>query len=143
MDDQRPVLRWSQLTVGETLGPYQWVAEAEDVAAFRAAVGDHELPAAEGEDVAPPAMLTFPFLQLLEQSRRPRPGTVHAQQEFHFLAPLRVGATLQLTGVLSGMWVKRGRRYFQIDAEAVDDRGRRVATSVTVAVYPDSDIAPA
>ncbi len=134
------VLDWSEITVGDTLGPYIYDVSAEVVRQFRDAVDDHELLHVSGEEVAPPALLTFPFLQLIETWRAPRSGTVHASQEFEFLAAVRVGARLTVTGVLVGMYLRRNRRLFQVDAKAVDERGVEVARSVTLGVYPDVDV---
>lgn len=136
----RSVLDWAALTVGEALGPYVYDVTPQVVAGLRDAVGDHELEQVDGQDVAPPALLTFPFLQLVETWYAPRPGTVHASQEFELLAPLRVGAQLTVTGVLTAMYLRRGRRFFQVEAVAVDDRAVEVARSVTLVVYPEVDV---
>lgn len=125
------------MTVGERFGPFRYEVSEDLVRRYRLAVDDHELEVVDGEPVAPPALLTFPALQLIEDSYAPRPGGIHAQQDFEFLAPIRVGAVLTLTGVLSMMQLKRGRRYFTVESVAVDDRGVEVARSRTVGLYPD------
>ncbi len=134
------MLTWELLTVGERLGPYRYVCSADVVDLFRAAIGDTELLELDGVALAPPALLTFPFLQLVETWYDARPGTVHARQDFTLLAPLRVGAELTVTGVLTSMHLKRGRRYYEVQASATDELGVEVATSTTLGIYPDVDV---
>lgn len=134
------MLTWELLTVGEHLGPYRYVVDPDVVRGFREAIGDSELLELDGELLAPPALLTFPFLQLVETWYAPRPGTVHARQDFELLAPLRVGAELTVTGVLTSMHLRRGRRYYEVQASASDERGVEVARSTTLGVYPDVDV---
>ena len=134
------MLTWELLTVGERLGPYHYACTPDVVARFRDAVDDHELEELDGVALAPPALLTFPFLQLVETWYAPRPGTVHARQEFTLLAPLRVGAELTVTGVLTSMHLRRGRRYYEVQASASDERGVEVARSTTLGIYPDVDV---
>ena len=137
----RPVQDWATLTVGEEFGPYRFEVGAELVAEYRDVIGDHEVTEADGVAVAPPTILTFPMLQLVEDKYAPRPGGVHASQDFELLAPVRVGAQLTVTGVLVEMSLKRGRRYFTVASTVVDDREVEVARGRTVVLYPDADVA--
>lgn len=134
------MLDWDTLTVGDVLGPFVYDVSADRTRRLRAAIHDHTLERIGGVEVAPPALLTFAFVQLVETWRAPRPGTVHASQELELLAPVRVGALLTVTGVLVAMYLRRGRRFFQIEASAVDDRTVEVARSVTLVVYPEVDV---
>ena len=115
------------MDVGQQLGPYEYKVEPHVVESFRAAVGDYE-----DLSCAPPALLTVPFLQLVGSG----PGVIHAAQEFEFLAPLRVGAVLTLAGKVAAEEERRGRRYFTVEAVAVDDTGVEVARSRTVGLLP-------
>ena len=139
----RPVQDWATLTVGEEFGPYRFEVGAELVAEYRAVTGDHEVVSVDGVAVAPPTILTFPVLQLVEDKYAPRPGGIHASQDFEFLAPVRVGAVLAVTGVLVEMALKRGRRYFTVASTVRDDRGVEVARGRMVGLYPDVDVAEA
>lgn len=93
-----------------------------------------------GEQVAPPMVLTFCFLQLLESSYAPPPGVIHAAQDFELLAPVRVGAVLRATGTVTERYLRRGRRYYTVAAQAVDERGVLVARSRTTGLYPGVDL---
>jgi len=68
------------------LGPYRNARTADVVARYRDAVGDHELRELDAVALAPPALLTFPFLQLVETWYAPRPGTVYTRQAYTLLA---------------------------------------------------------
>ena len=131
---------WDLLHVGETFGPYRYEVRMEVVDALRAAIGDEELTQVDGQPVAPSMLLTFPFLQLIESKYEPPPGVIHAEQEFDLLAPVRVGAVLTCTGMITGMWLRRERRFYSVASEAVDDSGVLVARSRTTAVYPNLDL---
>ncbi len=138
----RPVQDWARFTVGERFGPYRYEVTQAVVTALRTAVGDWSLTSVGGEQVAPAMILTFPFLQLIESAYVPRPGVIHAEQEFELRAPVRVGATLTCTGRLTSMFLRRERRYFRVTAQAADERGTVVARSITTALYPDVDLRP-
>ena len=125
------------MTVGETFGPFRYEVTPDLVERYRAVIGDREVETVDGEPVAPPTLLTFPVLQLVDDAYEPRPGGIHAQQDFDFLAPLRVDVVLTVTGVLTTMQLKRGRRYFTVESSVVDDRGTEVARARTVGLYPD------
>lgn len=132
----RPAFDWDALMVGEEFGPFQYELPAELVNAYRRAVGDHELELVDGIAVAPPTILTFAFLHLIEHKYQPHPGGVHAEQEFAFMAPLRVGAVLTVTGVLTAMELRRGRGYFTLTASAEDDARTEVARARVTGVHP-------
>jgi hypothetical protein len=136
----RPRLDWDTLRVGDPVGPYTYAVEPAVVEALRSAIGDRELLEVDGEPVAPAALLTFPFLQLVEAAYEPPPGVIHAVQEFDLMAPVRVGATLTCVGSVTAKFLRRDRRYYTVSAEATDDRGIRVARSRTTGVYPDVDL---
>jgi hypothetical protein len=121
---------WDLLRVGETFGPYRYEVRTEVVDALRTAIGDEELTHVDGQPVAPSMLLTFPFLQLIESKYEPPPGVIHAEQEFDLLAPVRVGAVLTCTGMITGMWLRRERRFYSVASEAVDETG----------VYPHIDL---
>jgi len=137
---ERPVQDWATLTVGETFGPFRYDVTRERVEAYRAVTGDHEVELVDGEAVAPSTLLTFPMLLLVEDKYRPRPGGIHARQVIDLLAPLRVGAVLSVTGTLTEMRLKRGRRYFTVECVVVDERGATVARGETVGIHPDVDV---
>lgn len=135
------MLDWAALTVGETFGPYRYEVSAGVVRQYRLAVGDREVEEVDGDAVAPPTILTFPFLQLIESRYVSRPGGIHAQQDFELLAPVRVGAVLTVSGVLTMMQLKRGCRYFTVEGSAIDERGVAVARSRTVGIYGHAELA--
>ena len=140
MTNLPPVLDWAELVVGTSLGPYSYYVSDQVTRRLRAALGEVTVAGQGPDELAPASLLTFPFLQLIETWRRPRPGTVHAQQEFELLAPLRVGATLTVRGVLTEVAERRDRRFFVVTASAEDERGSLVARSVTRVLYPAVDI---
>jgi len=136
----RPILDWETLTVGEEFGPFRYEVSAERVAAYRSVTGDDSVEVVDGEAVAPPTILTFPMLLMVDYKYTPRPGCIHARQVFELLAPVRVGATLTVTGVLTEMRLKRGRKYFTVESTAADERGRTIARGETVGLYPSIDL---
>lgn len=138
----RPVQDWDALVVGERFGPYRYDVTAEIVRRYRLAVGDHEIGEVDGAEVAPPTILTFPVLQLIDDKYVPRPGGIHAQQDIELFAPVRVGAMLTVASLLTAMQLKRGRRYFTVESSVVDERGVEVARARTTGLYPDDEATP-
>ena len=131
------------MTVGETFGPYLYEVTEMLVDGYRRAVGDQAIERIDGESVAPTTLLTFPVLQLTSTRWRQRPGGVHAAQTFETLAPIRVPCVLSITGQLTEMYLRRGRRYSVVEASVRDDRGVEVARARTVGLYPGEDLGDA
>ena len=56
----------------------------------------------------------------------PPEGGFHAQQEFEFINPLKVGKKVRVTGKLVDRYIKRGREYFVAEFVAVDEDGLEI-----------------
>ena len=50
---------------------------------------------------------------------------------------------LSITGQLTEMYLRRGRRYSVVEASVRDDRGVEVARARTVGLYPGEDLGDA
>ncbi len=128
------------MVVGETFGPFEYVISKQLVTDYRTAIGDFEIDHIDGEEVAPLTLLTFPVLQLTSTRWQPRPGSVHASQTFESLAPIRVPSVLTVTGQLTEMYLRRGRRYSVIEATVLNEDGTVVARGRTVGLYPNEEL---
>jgi len=122
------------------LGPYRNARTADVVARYRDAVGDYELRELDARRTGPAGAADVPVPAARRDLVRPaarhrlRPPSVHAAR------PLRIGAELPVTGVLTSMHLRRGRRYYKVQATASDERGVEVARSTTLGIYPDIDV---
>lgn len=136
VDEELPLMTWHLLGLGAELRPLRYPVTREVVDALSAALG--RPVASSAGQVLPPALLTFPMLQAIDNTWRPRPGLVHTSQEYRWTAAVHVGSTLTVTGLVSELRLRRGRRYFTIET-ALDEGGSPVATGTSTFLYPEGD----
>ena len=113
--------------VGEKSGTYHEKIDAETVASFRKVVG------ASGDDV-PPTYITRlrqGEFAICERLRIPLSRVLHGEQTYEYLAPLRVGMSLEFETKISNAFEKKGASahlsFFILETEVRDESKTRVA----------------
>jgi len=62
----RPIQDGATLTVGETFGAFAYEKSADRFAAYRSVTDDRTVATVDGVPVAPPTILMFPMLLMVE-----------------------------------------------------------------------------
>jgi acyl dehydratase len=106
----------------------RFTVDEGDVQRFRAAVGT------PGPGVPPTFVTTAEFAAFPAVVGDPELAldfarVVHADQEYEFARPLRVGETLSLRSRIAQARAKGGNAFLTIETHLVDDRGAVVATA--------------
>lgn len=96
-----------------------------------------------GDIIAPPAMASqFTLLPSDQLFTDPTLGVdyqmlVHAEQEYHFCAPVRPGDVLVVKGRIKDIYEKRTLQFLIWETEVVNQRGENVVTgTATMVIRP-------
>ena len=113
--DQRILLDWEALEVGETFERYEYVLTQEMIASYRKGVMDPEA--------------AFPTIShkvdVKQYNKRYRDdGSVNARCAFHCYNPPLPGKKLTVTAWIADKYLRRDKPYMVIEATAVDEDGR-------------------
>lgn len=127
------------MTAGQALAPVTFEVTQHVVTELLQVLGVPG-PVRAGAD-APAGLHAIAALYLMESQHVIPPGSVHAEQEVDQLAPLRVGTTLHLGGVVGDVRERKGRRWVTVDGTAHDDEGTLLATTRTTVVLPPERVA--
>jgi len=123
----KPIL-FDDIRVGQALGPVTHDVTVEMVRRYAEATGDAGPEARAADPVAPASMAALFSTRLMGRVGIDRPGgSIHAKQEYRFLAPLRAGQTATTTGTVVEKFERRGRRYVVFETLTVDAQQRPVA----------------
>jgi N-terminal half of MaoC dehydratase len=106
----------------------RFTLDAERVERFRDAVG------AQGEGVPPTFVTAAEFSSFPEVVGDPELGldfsrVVHAEQEYVFERPLRLGETVRVRSRIAQARERAGQGFLTIETRLVDDAGETVATA--------------
>ena len=123
----KPIL-FGDIAIGQELGPISHNLTAEMVRRYAEATGDSSPEAFADVPVAPPSMATIFSTRLMGRVGIDRPaGSIHAKQEYSFLAPIPSGQVVTTTGKVVEKFEKRGRLYVVFETLTVDARNRPVS----------------
>ena len=134
------MMDWNSLRVGESFGPYKYDITPEIASRYRDALSDNEIQTLDSVAIVPPTLLTFPVLQMVDDKYFQRPGMVHTQQDYTFLAPVAVGEKLTTVGILTHMFLKRERRFLEIETSTRNERGQEVLTARMQLMHPPDSL---
>jgi hypothetical protein len=96
--DNRLEMRAENLHPGLRLGPIFYVVEAEQIAAFAAAMRTSN-PLYRGDSpITPPTMRLLDYALLIAQHFKGGKGGVHAKHRGEFLEPIRTGQAVRVDG---------------------------------------------
>ena len=122
------------LTSGDAYGPLELSLSAEVVEELLDLLGVPERGRAVSH--APTGLLAIAALHLMERQHVIPPGSVHAEQEVEQLAPVPLGTTLVLRGVIADVRLRKNRRWVTVAGTAHGQDGALFATTRTTVVLP-------
>lgn len=135
---------FADLAPGQDWGVHHWTLTADFARGWREITGDdfpiyHDGPqarAAYGAPIAPPS-IAFIFLTEAIQALMPNraPGGVHARQTLRFLAPIHVGDTLGTRLTVTGKYLKRERKYVEMETVTHNQHGEKVLEAFRVTIW--------
>ena len=129
--DQRILLDWDALEVGETFEKYEYVLTQEMIDTYRTGVMDPEA--------------AFPTIShkvdVKQYNKRYRDdGSVNARCAFHCYNPPLPGKKLTVTAWIADKYLRRGRNYIVTEAVSVDEDGRLIDRVITHELKQPSEL---
>jgi acyl dehydratase len=141
------ILSYDEIDVGREFDPPPYTLTAEAVEKYIQAVEDDN-PIYRDEKaareaglpgiVAPPTTAaiytrTSPILQ--KEGKMP-PGSIHARQEYQFLAPVQPGDTLTTKARVAEKFIRKERKWMVIESTTYNQRGEPVVFSRMTGIWP-------
>ncbi len=141
------VLRWEQMSVGDELGPLDYVVSAEVAHEFFEGsmidpVVVDRLGAIDG-GVAHPLQTLTDYLWLIQERYAPMGTGLHASHETRCLRPIPLDQSLVATGRILDLYTRRDRDYWVAAYEISDADGVLVEHVMKAAVDREAGTAPA
>jgi acyl dehydratase len=132
----RPTVPFDAIEPGQDVGAFSYTLDEQTVSRHLRATEQAPYPG----PYAPVSILTADGVNLADRSFDIS-QSVHAGQRLEVLALPRLGSTLTVRGRAVAKFVRRGRRFVEIETETTDDAGVRVATGATtgVLVYAEAE----
>ena len=129
--DQRILLDWEALEVGETFEKYQYVLTQEMLDTYREGVMDPEA--------------AFPTIShnvdVKQYNKKYRDdGSVNARCAFYCYNPPLPGKRLTVTAWIADKYLRRGRNYIVTEAVSVDEDGRLIDRVITHELKQPSEV---
>lgn len=114
----RPALSWDNIEVGQELGVLEYRVGAAEATRYAELVDDQQrwylAPDLPGGPYAPPTMCDNDVLHCVT-TRYARAGRLHAKQEFEFLNPLPLGATVRSRARVVEKYIRRDKPYVVVE----------------------------
>ncbi len=134
-------IAYETVRVGEELESTDLVVKPEDVDTFAYAVDDHHSwyfdDSPFGGPVAHPTLLANQAL-LMRHNKYIVDAGLHAQMQFEFVKPIRVGMRVRTRGKVIDKYEKRGRQYMVTEFVTTEDSGEvLVRGQFTQMIFPD------
>lgn len=93
-------------------------------------------PEAGGRLRAPPALVFVALSQVIQDRLRDKPpGGVHAKQGLSFHAPIYAGDALTTSLKVRSKYIKRERRYVELETETVNQHGTLVCSGLRTTIW--------
>ena len=129
--DQRILLDWEALEVGETLDRYEYVLTQEMIDSYRKGVMDPEA-----------AFRTISHkVDVKQYNKRYRDdGSVNARCAFYCYNPPLPGKKLTVTAWIADKYLRRGKNYIVTEAVSVDEDGRLIDRVITHELKQPSEV---
>lgn len=129
--DDRVLLDWDALEVGETFEKYEYVITQEMIDTYRKGVMDAEA--------------SFPTIShkvdIKQYNNRYRDdGSVNARCAFYCYSPPRPGKRLTVTAWIADKYVRRGKNFIVTEAISVDEDGRLIDRVITHELKQPSEV---
>jgi acyl dehydratase len=146
-------LRYEQLQVGQTFGPFPYDVSADTCRRFAELSGDphpvfRDTAAARaaglGDIVPPPGLTTVMFLRALGAGIAGiPPGSILAKQEFDFGEAPRPGECLQMEMIVAEKYRKRERPYVVLEFRVRRPSGALAVVGRKIIIWPPQLSGPA
>lgn len=132
----RPTVPFEAIEPGQEVGTFSYVLDEKTVSRHLRATQQEPYPG----PLAPVSILAADGVNLADR-HYDISQSVHAGQRLEVLALPRLGSTLTVRGRAVAKFVRRGRRFVEIETETVDDAGIRIAIGATtgVVVYSETE----
>ena len=129
---------YAELEQGQEISRHSYQVDERMVSDYVAAVQDESSqPVGEGGGRLVPAMAVAALsIRGVVQDLRIPGGTLHAGQEFEFMAAVSVGQTLECVATLSQNSVRGDWRFLVIDCHVTDDERADVMTGKSTILIP-------
>ncbi|MCE2403723.1 MAG: hypothetical protein J4F43_01030 [Dehalococcoidia bacterium] len=121
-EDQRELLDWEALEVGETFERYDYVLTSEMIDMYRRGVMDPE--------AAFPTISHKVDVRQYQKKYRDN-GSVNARCAFHCYSPPIPGKRITVTARIADKYLRRGKSYIVTEAVSVDEDGRLIDRVIT------------
>ncbi len=121
-EDQRELLDWDALEVGETFDRYDYVLTPEMIDMYRRGVMDPE--------AAFPTISHKVDVRQYQKKYRDN-GSVNARCAFHCYNPPIPGKRITVTARIADKYLRRGKSYIVTEAVSVDEDGRLIDRVIT------------
>ena len=121
-EDQRELLDWEALEVGETFERYDYVLTSEMIDMYRRGVMD--------PDAAFPTISHKVDVKQYQKKYRDN-GSVNARCAFHCYNPPVPGKRITVTARIADKYLRRGKSYIVTEAVSVDEDGRLIDRVIT------------
>ena len=129
--DNRILLDWDALEVGETFDKYEYVLTQEMIDTYRKGVMDDEA-----------GFPTIAHKVDVKQynARYTANGSVNARAAVQFYNPPIAGKRLTVTTVIADKYLRRGKNYIVTEAVSVDEDGRLIDRVITHELKQPSEV---
>jgi len=134
-------IAYATVQVGEEFYSTDLVVKPEDIDTFAYAVDDHHPwyfdDSPFGGPIAHPTLLANQAL-LMRHNKYIVDAGLHAQMQFEFLRPVRVGMRVRTRGRVIDKYEKRGRHYMVTEFVTAEESGEvLVRGQFTQMIFPD------
>ena len=144
--EQREWRCWEDMEVGQGYEPFVFHVTREIVDSIMEVTGDKNslywdekvaTKSPYGGTIAPQAAAAiYGRLSYLGKTHRPPPGGVITSFSFQFIKPARVGDIITSRAKITGKEERKGRKYFDLRAESVNQNGELVSIMEQTAILP-------
>ena len=129
--DNRQLLDWDALEIGESLPSFEYVLTQEMVDLYRQGVGDPE--------AAFPTVSHKVDVGAYHMAYRDS-GSVNARCAFHCFNPPIPGKRIRVTAWIADKYLRRGKNYIVTEAVSVDEDGRLLDRVITHEMKQPSEL---
>lgn len=137
--EQRSPLYWADMQVGQGFEPVVFSITKEVLDTLAKVTGDDNPAYTRGQPkaIAPQsATVIFSRLAYLGDKYRPAPGGIVASLGYQFIKPVKVGDVITSKAKVTGKEERKGRKFFTIRAESVNQSGELVSVMEQTAILP-------
>ena len=124
-------LRWDDIQIGEELGPLEYDISEDFINNFANAVDDHDdwymKSSPFGDRIAHPTFAATDYNDLAFLTWGPLLSGLHAKHSMELINPVKAGSTVKVSGKIVNKYIKRERKYIEMEYQVVDQDGQEIA----------------